>query len=240
MRTVSVPTAATLPPGTALPKIRRRRRGVNPLFWAGGAIAAVIVLFLIFTMGGDKTASGSVIPRPTGTGGPVLTLPGTNPGTTRRVLRVSAPDSAALRVGSVEVGRGPWTTDTLPPGEYSVTASIPGRADCPTTTVTKTVKVGPTGTSGIDTVSLAPRECGNLTVVLRFMGIPPRDATYQLANLDWRKTGTITKGDSLRVLVPVGVTQLNLRAPLCARISESITVTKAGGRGFFTLMCGPG
>jgi hypothetical protein len=238
MRTMGTPTAATLPPGTALPKLRRRRRGVNPFVWVGGAVAAVVLLFLVLNMGGKSTASGSVVAPPAGTGG--LTLPPSGPTETKRVLRVTVPDSAVLKVGAVEVGRGSWFTDTMPPGKYSVTASIPGRAECPTTTVTKTVTVGPAGAPGIDTVSLTPRECGMVTVALRFSGAAARDVSYTLQSIDWRKPGTITRRDSLRLLVPVGVTQISLRTPLCADIRDPITVPKTGVRKTYTLMCGPG
>ncbi len=240
MRTMGTPTAATLPPGTAVPKLRRRRRGVNPVVWAGGGLAALIALILIFTMSGDRTASGSVVAQPPGNSGIGLTLPPANTGSGRRVLSVTGPDSAVLRVGSVEIGRGSWTTDTMPPGDYTVTASIPGRSDCPTTTVTKNVTVGPAGTAGIDTVSLTPRECGLVTIALIFRGLDPRAVSYTLQSIDWRKPGTIGPKDTLRLLAPVGVTQLSLRTPLCADIRDPITVPKAGVRKTYTLMCGPG
>ena len=238
MRTVTVPTAATLPPGTQLPKLRRRRRGVNPVVWAGGGIGFLIVLILIFTMGGDKTASGSVVPPRQGSPGGVLNLP--TGGDTRRVLSVRVPDSASLRIGSVEVGMGSWTSDTLPPADYVLTATIPGRAECPTVTVSRTVTVRQ---AGMDTVSLQPRECGWVEVVPRkgSGGRAGGGATYTLQNLDWRTTGTMPKTGSLRLLVPVGQTQLMIREPLCADFRTSIPVTKTlPKRIIVTAMCGAG
>ena len=238
MRTLGNPTAATLPPGTALPKLRRRRRGANPILWAGGGLAVLMVLILIFTMGGDKTASGSVVAPPAGAGGSVLNLPPADPATTRRVLRVTAPESALVTVGTVEVGRGPWSSDTLPPANYTITARIPGRAECPTVSVTKNVAVGP---GQPDTVSLQPRECGWVNIVMLDRTRRDAEATYTLTNLEWRKGGPIPRNDVVRVLVPTGQTQLVVRTPLCSDFRTSITVKKnAESRIPFRRICGPG
>ena len=239
MRTVSVPTAATLPPGTAVPKLRRRRRGVSPLVWAGSAVAAVIVLFMIFAMTSDNNA-GAVQPASgqTGASGPILSLPNTSPATQRRPLKVMVPADAALKIGSVDVGRGPWSADTMPPGDYTVTASVPGRAECSTTTVTRTVTLGPTGP---DSIALQPRECGWVTLIPRSRTRRDSEATYALTNLDWRKNGPLPKEDSLRVLVPVGQAQLVVRTPLCTDFRASVSVSKDTVRRVsFLRICGPG
>ena len=239
MRTLGNPTAATLPPGTSLPRLRRRRRGVNPLVWAAGGLVTLVFLILVFTMGGDG-ASGSVVAPPGGGTGTVLTLPRETGSPAKRILRVTVPQDAALKVGAVEVGKGPWVTDTLPPGEYTLTASIPGRAECPTTTVTKSVTVKSAEGIGPDTVSLTPRECGMVTIVPRFTNVPPADVRFEITALDFRRAGTIPKRDSLRLLVPVGVGQLVLRAALCADIRVPMPVSKTGERRTYTLLCGAG
>jgi hypothetical protein len=153
------------------------------------------------------------------------------------VFKVDAPDSATVRIGDVAVGKGPWTTDTLAPGTYPVSASIPGRAECPTVTVRKTVAIRGDGS---DTVSLQPRDCGWVSITVRPNGRAGA-ATFTLTNLDWRKAGELKFREPMRLLVPIGTHQLVVRAAYCADVRTTISVSRAQElKKTFIALCGEG
>ena len=212
MRTVGNPTAATLPPGTVLPKLRRRRRGVNPLVWVMSAVAAVIVLFLVLNMGGDSTAAGSPVPPPQGSSGTVLTLPpNRTPPAPRRTVTVKAPQGAQIVLGSDTVATSTWSSDTLAPGQYTVSASVASRVTCPFAVDSKKITLADTGQVEVE---LNPRECGWINVVPKYNG-KFDSPELSLTTLGWNRRFTIRGSTPLRVKVPVGQHRVQITARYC-------------------------
>jgi serine/threonine-protein kinase len=243
MRTVTVPTAATLPPGTAAPKLRRRRRAVAPMTWFFVALAAVVVLGvgLSFSMFGDDsgTASGATI-TPPGGANPPLTIPvGSTPAPPpRRSLTIKVPDQASVRIGKDSVSMGTWTTDTLRPGTYNVVASVPSRvAGCPFSTREAKITVRETG---VDTIPLFPSDCGTVVIDAKYDG-PSGQARYTLSTVGWKEEKPLPRRGSVSVTVPSGQVQLSIRAQYCTPFNDSFRVTAGSStRKRPTLICGTG
>ena len=240
IRTLGNPTAATLPPGTSLPKLRRRRRGVNPMLWAGSAVAAVIVLFLILNMSGESTASVSPVQPADSAAGTVFTLPGGGTSLTpRRSLTIKAPPGAQILLGSDTVATGTWTSDTLGPGRYAISASIPTRTACPFATDSKTITVADTGVTDVE---LNPRECGWLNVIPKYNG-KFDSPELSLTTLGWNRRFTIRGTTPLRVKVPVGQHRLQITARYCYPFTDTKGVRSQNDstnavQVFATLECG--
>ena len=241
MRTVGNPTAATLPPGTALPKLRRRRRGVNPLVWVGSAVAAIVVLFLVLNMSGESTAAGPPVrPPEQSSGGSVLTLPpGGAPPAPRRTVTIKAPAGAQIMLGTDTVATGSWSSDTLGAGQYAFTASLPTRTACQFATETKTVTVRDTGTTQVE---LNPRECGWVNVVPKYNGNYD-SPELSLTTLGWTKRYTIQGRAPLRVKVPVGQHRLEITARYCYPFRDTKAIRASNDsttpvQVFATLECG--
>ena len=215
MRTVTVPTAATLPPGTQAPKLRRRRRGVSPMTWFFVALAAVIVLAvgLSLTVGSDDSPSPgpSQAEAKEPAQGSVLAIPAGGSATPRRVLAIRAPEGAKIMIGNDTVATGSWTTDTLAPGKYNVSASIPTRTSCPYAVDPKTVTVSDTGTVSVE---LTPRDCGWIAVHPRYGG-KFDNPELSLSTLGWNRKYPIRGTTPVRVKVPIGQHQLLITARYC-------------------------
>ena len=242
MRTITVPTAATLPPGTAAPKLRRRRRAVAPMTWFFVALAAVVVLGvgLSMTVGGNDatTASGATL-NPPGTGTtPVLNVPITvPPPAPRRSVTIRVPEGAQVRIGSDSVSTGSFTTDTLKPGSYNVVASVPSRQGCAFATAQRTIQVRETG---VDTVSLYPSDCGTLVLEVKYAG-KAGDARYYVSTIGWKDDKPLPKRGKLPVTVPSGVVQVIVRAQYCTDFKDSFRVPAGGSVPITrTLICGIG
>ncbi len=224
MRTVTVPNAATLPPGTPLPRIRRRRRAVAPMTWFFAALAGVIGLgFAISMVVGDGEATATATNPTNGTesaAGSVLGLPTGTALTPRRTLSVKAPEGARIALGSDTVGVGSWTTDTLSPAQYTLTASIPTRAGCPFTVDSKTVTIPDTGTV---TVELTPRECGWIIIYPKYGGRYD-NPELSLSTLGWNRKYPIQRTEPLKVQVPVGQHRVEITARYCYQYRDSRAV----------------
>jgi eukaryotic-like serine/threonine-protein kinase len=240
MRTVTVPTAATLPPGTPLPKIRRRRRGTSPMTWFFVAIAAVVVLGvgLSFTIGGgsSSTANGAT-PTPTGTNPSPLNIPvGSSPTPEpKRSVTIRVPDGARVRIGSDTVSTGSFTTDTLSPGKYTVVASVPTRTGCPFATAQKTIEVRP---AGVDTFPLFPSDCGTVVIEAKYNG-KAGQGRYSLSTLGWKEEKDLPKKGRVSVTVPAGQIQIRVSAQYCTAYNFSFRVAAGASiRQTPTLLCG--
>jgi hypothetical protein len=222
-RTVSVPTAATLPPGTPLPKLRRRRRPVSPVVWAVSGGAALVILAVALSAGGDSIATNSQAAVTGSPGGTIATQIPRATAIAPRSLTVKVTDGASIKIGTDSVGVGSWTSDTLPPGTYVVSSAITGSMPrCPTATRQQQVTLDEVG---VDTITLQPRDCGWVTIIPRF-NRRIRDATWTLQNVEWRTSGKLAQNDSIRLLVPIGANQLKVRASYCADFTASIVVTR--------------
>jgi eukaryotic-like serine/threonine-protein kinase len=240
MRTVTVPTAATLPPGTLAPKLRRRRRAVAPMTWFLVAIGTIVVAGVgISVSGNDDTASGATV-SPGGVVNPgVLTLPGgTGPSTVpRRSLTIKVPDQASVRIGKDSVSMGTWTTDTLAPGTYKVVASVPSRPGCAFSTREATIRVRETG---VDTIPLFPSDCGVVIIDPKYDG-KVGQARYVLTTLGWKDDKPLPSKGSVTVTVPAGQLQISIRAQYCTSFNDSFKVVPGTTtRKRPTLLCGIG
>ena len=240
MRTVTVPTAATLPPGTQLPKLRRRRRAVAPMTWFFVALATVVVAGIgISVVGGDDTAAGATV-FPGGVINPgVLSVPGsTEPGAApRRSLTIKVPDQASVRIGKDSVSMGTWTTDTLAPGTYKVVASVPSRPGCPFATREATINVRETG---VDTIPLFPSDCGIVVIDAKYDG-KVGQVRYTLSTLGWKEEKPLPSRGAITVTVPSGQVQLSIRAQYCTPFNDSFRVVPGTTtRKRPTLLCGIG
>ncbi len=247
-RTVGVPTAATLPPGTPLPKLRRRRRQTSPVIWAIGGGAALVLLTLALTVGNGKSEP----PPPATTGGganaqtplgSVLPGPRAAPPTAfpLTVIAANGDTAAAIRFEGQEKGRGRWSVDSLAPGRYTVSATVPTRKDCPTATLSASVLVGPVGE---DTVRLFPRDCRNLTITTQFDGSPGNrvnEATYSLRTVGWFSgVKKLPPRGPLRILVPTGDYRVLIVVPTCTPYDASDWKVRVDTARTVKLICGVG
>ena len=242
-RTVGVPTAATLPPGPPLPKLRRRRRQGSPVLWAVGGGAALVILTLALTFGDSKSET-PVPPAPAGGTAGAQTPPlgsvlggGRPPEPTVFALTIISQDTnAALRFENQDVGRGKWTRESIAPGRYTVSASVPTRPGCPTSTVDTTVTVGPMGT---DSVKLYPRNCAWLTIDVRYGGPHGPPYSYELKAVGWTERKSTPANNKIRVQAPIGSVRIIVKAGKCVNYDSPHTV-----RGDVTvpvrLICGEG
>jgi hypothetical protein len=147
--------------------------------------------------------------------------------------------SAVLHFEDRVVAPGIWSTDSLDPGRYRVSATVKTKAGCPTATVTETVTVGPTTA---DTVRLYPRNCGLLIINVRYGGPNSPPYTYQLSAAGWKEAiKTTPKDNKISVMAPVGPVQIIVKAGKCAdyrstdkRVGPGQTVVPV------TLICGEG
>ena len=241
VRTVMVPATATLPPGTSAPRYRRRRRPVSPMTWVFASVAGILVLAIALSVGGGDGQSARAVQPGSGTN-PITSVLGdlnsgarTKPTLTVRLPRESrgaavtlagADDTIAVRV---DTATGTWATDTLRPGIYRLTASVPGRANCPTATVSKEVTVtagqilvGDTPTS---LAELFPRNCVMLTITARYQGRPGQ-VTYTLTGLDFTRTRPLPQTNQIREIVPIGQVTVLIRSQYCTVFSATPTVLR--------------
>jgi hypothetical protein len=212
---------------------------VNPFVWVGGAVAAVVLLFLVLNMGGESAGGAPVQPQQT-SGGSVLTLP--PPGTPRqprRSVTVKAPAGVPIVFAGDTVGTGAWTSDTLAPGQYLVSAAVPTRTACPFAVDSKTITVAD---SGLLEVDLNPRECGWVNVVPKYNGRFD-SPELSLTTLGWNRKFTIRGTNPLRVKVPIGQHRLQITARYCYPFTDTRGVTARNDstnplQVFATLDCG--
>jgi len=229
-------------PGAASNGSAPRRSGSAP--WIAGAllIAGLTVgasMFSRWRGGGEATAptvkqadsAAAVTPPPTSppvTPAVMETLPPKDsvvrPVRTVGSLVVEAPDNAAVTINSrgqtigQAVGNG-WRSDSLKPGPYEVSATVPAPSGCPTATATQSVVIR--ATARASHVRLSPRSCA----VVSF-DAAPRGSRYMLISL--------TPGDSLssrsgtvpaeRLLLPVGEYRRVITHEQCADYGDTVHV----------------
>jgi len=144
------------------------------------------------------------------------------PTTTGRLV-VVAPPSARVSVNGQAVSDGTWRGDSLKPGDFVVSASLPASSGCDWANVEQRVRVR-AGAS--QTVTLSPRACGSIVINLlnRADG-----ARYSVTSLDGsvRREGDLPATGG--VLVPVGQYRVSAQQPLCAPYTDD-NVTVAADR----------
>jgi hypothetical protein len=254
VRTVMVPATATLPPGTPAPRYRRRRRPVSPMTWVFTSVALILLLAIALSVGGgDGQSAGAV---PAGGGDPISAVLGTGLGAEREkptltiklpvpvntraaVTLAGADDTVTLALDSAT---GSWATDTLKPGTYQLTASVPTRSNCPTATVTKQVTVTAgqilIGGAPNSTAELFPRNCVTLAIATRYNGARPGRVTYSLTGLDFTRRGDVAN-NQIRAVVPMGQVNVVIQAQYCAEYRDGLTILR-DTTFTRTLLCGAG
>ncbi|HVE77989.1 MAG TPA: serine/threonine-protein kinase [Gemmatimonadaceae bacterium] len=144
---------------------------------------------------------------------------------------VTAPSYATVAVNGVEVGRGPWRSDTVKPGRHVIAASVRSIDGCPAASVTKTVNLEP---SGEQEFQLYPRACGRLD-----LDVTPSGGTYRLiSTIDQNRTGTVPLPTPLTV--PAGRYRLTVEVRECAPFNDDSLVIRPGEltRRRVPLICG--
>ena len=212
VRTSGIVTTDTLSGSVSTSRLRRRAKRNRTMWWLGGAAAAALAIFATVraTRGGSSSATPvrPITPVPTGNSRPAMG------GTTRSrpALVVNAPPEASVSVNGVSLGTGSFTADTFPAGTYQVVATVSGTAGCPTLRAEDVATIGP---SGIDTVTLNPRNCGLLE-----LDIKPDGAAYTLTSLsgDKPRTGTVPLARPL--LLPVGAYRIMVEHKFCAQYTN--------------------
>jgi hypothetical protein len=136
----------------------------------------------------------------------------------RGSLVVSAPAGSVLTLNGVSVGTAPWRSDAIPPGRYTVQASLPSSAGCPTATERSTVDVR---AGRQRDVHLSPIACGMLALDVR-----APDAHYAIVPLS--PGGTRTEGSlplTQPLVLPAGTYSVMITKQYCALFTENVTVT---------------
>ncbi len=136
----------------------------------------------------------------------------------RQLFSVEAPAEAAILVNGNAVGRGAWSTDTFPPGNYRVTAQLVVASDCRWAQESTVVVFSGTMPA---TAKLNPRACGKLELVVT------RDNNPIAAGFELRwDNGELILEDRVPMTAPVVVPQgthiLVVRAPLCTPYRDTI------------------
>jgi len=123
-------------------------------------------------------------------------------------------------VGSDTVATGTWTTDTLAPGQYRISASIPTRTACSFAVDEKVLTVADTGALNVE---LNPRECGWIAVHPKYGGKFARPE-LTLSTLGWNRKYPIAGTTPLRLKVPVGQHVVRITANYCYPYADSRSV----------------
>ena len=222
LRTGFVQTADTISAPFAVPRSGLGRRGSairRRSFMAAGGVGVAALASILWWGTSDTRAVQPPPTTHTRVDDPPATTSDDHPVTPRppepRVLLVDAPKDAALLINGVEVGSGRWSSDTLPPGNYTVTASVKTIDKCASATIVKTVELDEQGT---DSVSLTPRPCGQLVI-----DAEPKDATYSIISLIYKTMdGTLPLKEPL--VLPTGNYTLRVQASYCAESRQQFKI----------------
>ncbi|MGH7664586.1 MAG: protein kinase domain-containing protein [Gemmatimonadaceae bacterium] len=214
LRTMIGPAASTLSSPRAALR-RRRLKKIAPRWWIGGAAALLVLAALVSIVGRENAVASA----DTVFAGGATGLDGGRAGRNARdsvamapppaVLSVRTPPNAAVTVNGAAVDAGSWSSDSLPPGEYTVVASVDAIGGCPSARRRAVRTLGDTGSVRVD---MNPRGCGRLEVTS-----VTRDARYRLmplsSDVDQRE-GALPLREPL--VLPEGVYRLRVTAPYCA------------------------
>ena len=234
-RTPAAGTASAARPGGAR---ARRAVAVAPAVALGAGLAV-----LLATAAVRHLRSGAASGRPVDSAGNAVLLPpaggaddsaspaestlSSEPADTGQllaapaILTVRAPAVATVRVNGRRVGNGVWRSDTMPPADYDITATVPSVQPCPSATAIAHVTLAE---SDVHSVSLNPQACVPLTLDIR-----PREASarYVLQGPNGASWRGRTPGDTALV-VPVGSYTIRIDAPYCATFSDTLKVVGTG------------
>jgi hypothetical protein len=136
-------------------------------------------------------------------------------------MLVSAPD-ARITVNDVVVGEGQFLADTLKPGDYRISASVPDSPEgCETARVDSLVRLRPGSASR--EIRLAPKGCGMVQVQS-----PETGAHWTLsAKLgNYRRDGDLPLTAS--IVVPAGDYLFTAGKPRCTSYTDTSVVVSPG------------
>jgi len=212
IRTSGMSTTDTLSGSVSLGRMRRRAKRTRTMWVAGGVALAALVGFAALRFRDASAASGN--PQKPGVVRPGIGVPTTRR-PTKPTLVVNVPEGANLAVNGAPVtpNQGNWSADTLPPGDYTVAATVNGVRGCPTLRAEETVTLA---ASQLDTVTLNPRNCGLLELAIVQDG-----ATYTLSSFagDRPRKGTTPVTGPL--LLPAGTYRLLVEKKYCAQYTNT-------------------
>ena len=219
-RTLMMPATDTLEQTTGRHPIRRavrrmRRRGVMLTGIAIVAAAGVLSATLRSRRPDAEAAAAPVaINDSATTTDSVPRVPLAPP--PKPTVEIVAPGEATVSVNGVDVGRGRWRSDTLPPGQYVFAAVVRSLDRCASSRAVDTVYVRNTGDTS---VTLQPRPCGFLAV-----SSTPERAEFSVLTTSGAnvRQGSLPLPDSL--LLPVGRYRLRLRASYCSTFEDSVRI----------------
>jgi serine/threonine-protein kinase len=212
---------------------RAHRRGALAAIAVGAAVAAAVGLWLARSDGAAATRarlSGRAAAVPDSARAPVpaaesaLTVLDTAPPLPLLgSVVVDAPPGATVSLDGRTVARGPWRSDSVPPGRHVVRGLLPSLEGCPTSLDVRTIDLK-AGQSTPAPLRLAP--CGELQLDVR----PAVRARYTLTAVRGpvQRSGTIPLTEPL--VLPQGIYRLIVQANLCTEFrDDSVRVTAAGG-----------
>jgi serine/threonine-protein kinase len=143
-------------------------------------------------------------------------------GVARYAFTVNAPGNASIVVNGTVVGVGSWHVDTLPGGNYRVTAQLPMQRECEWGKDSTLVVLSETGPQSI---SLSPQLCGSMLLsATRGEGGSELIARYDVRSDSGAliKEGRLPYGQS--IVLPAGTHQLTISATLCLPFRGSLVI----------------
>ncbi|HUF28352.1 MAG TPA: serine/threonine-protein kinase [Gemmatimonadaceae bacterium] len=204
--TMVAPPVATLSGPRSSRRLRRRLRRIDRKWMVAGGIGMLFLAGFFSQLGGNDVVGTAT--RPDSAGG-LVNGPLRDTAAPRRVLQIAAPPGADLTLNGAPLGRGPWRSDTLPPGRYQLVASVPASLNgCNTTVETRDVTLAERDSQ---LLRVNPRGCGLLS-----MAVEPANARWRI----WDFAGTVDRQGGLPLraplLLPEGAYRVRISAPYCA------------------------
>ena len=134
-------------------------------------------------------------------------------------LVVEAPGDATVSVAGKGEAIGGWSSDSLKPGVYKVTATVDAPAGCPTATDTRSVTVK--ATARVNRVRLSPRSCGTLVFESSM-----RDTRWSLTSLAPEDQGGSPREGPMpaSVMLPVGDYYRAISKSKCSAYIDTVRV----------------
>jgi serine/threonine-protein kinase len=140
-------------------------------------------------------------------------------------LLVTAPSDAVIMLNDSTRGTGPLRIDSLAPGDYVVTATVPSVEGCASARQQKSVRLRPGARP--TTVSIMPQPCGTVTFEPRLDATArntPGDLSYRIFASDGAvvRQGTLPLAEPL--VLPVGTYRFSALKPRCSPYDETLQV----------------
>jgi serine/threonine-protein kinase len=212
--TVVVRSDANLTPVAPGPKTKKSSAAP----WVAGALLVAGLMVAVSLLSRSRDAQSALPPAKTADSAAAVTSPPVTPAVTPPVpetllpkdsvarpvrtlgsLVVEAPENATVSVSGKGEAIGGWSSDSLKPGVYKVTATVDAPSGCPTATDTRSVTIKASGR--VNRVRLSPRSCGTLVFESSM-----RDTRWSLTSLTPEDQGNSPREGPMpaNVTLPVG------------------------------------